>query len=376
MSTKNVKTPAEAIEIAVKAFNNGQRDLAQTICEQVVQFRPNFSEAHFIIGMVHLRKAAFAEAEVELRDAIYFGGPQPRYLAALAELAKRVPASRIWSLQSLLRGFYKTNLLVIHYLELDIAHACNLKCPGCTHYSNYGVKGVVPFAEGGRWMEEWTQRLFPTKFRILGGEPTINPELCDYIRKARQLWPASMCELVTNGFFIDRHPDLFRTLAETNTSVQLSLHENGEDYLQKANFEKLKAASKAYGFALHTLAGTANDFWQPYLGEGETMMPFAENDYETSFAICGGCASLAGGKLWKCPNIAHLHLADGLFNLSKKPEWQPYTSHAGVVPQLSDLEMLDYLYKPHPICGMCPTRHQSMTAALGGLASLERLGSS
>lgn|GEM_PF-289910 len=353
-------TVSQLLNEALRRIDAGQLDLARELSRKVISTAPNCAEGYFVSGLERLRRGNLAEAELEIRDAIQLGGPQPVFLTVLAEISKFSP--RLDVIQGYLRMFYNSRALVIHYLEFDVAYACNLKCKGCTHYSNYNVKGVLPFDEGAAWMEQWAARVMPARFRILGGEPTINAELCHYIRKAHQLWPKSMRELVTNGFFIDRHPDLFQTLAETGTSVQMTLHQLDQDYLQKSNVERIRAASREYGFGLTVMNGTQDDFWQAYRGEGEAMMPFAQGDYAASYRACNGCPSLAHGRLWKCPNTGHMRQVDELFGLSQKPEWQPYTAHQGLTTQASDKEILDFLYQPHPVCGMCPTSRTSMSA--------------
>lgn len=355
-------SPSERLNAAVQYVNGGKLDSARAICEALIRDDPRSPDAHFLLSVVHLRFGKPIEAELELRDAIQYGGLRQQYTAHMAEIAKSSPRAEV--MQMLLRAAYGTNAMVIHYLEMDITAVCNLKCPGCTHYSNYGTKGILPFAEGGPEMERWAARLMPSRFRILGGEPTINPELCDYIRKAHQLWPKAMREVVSNGFFVDRHPELYRTLAETGTALEVSLHENTPDYLQKSNIEKIREASRTHKFQLKTLGGTSDDFWQAYRGQGPDMMPFNDGNPNKSWEICGGCACITKGKLWKCPNIGHLHLADELFDLKSKEEWRPYLAHQGMGLEASDREIYEYLYRTHYICSMCPSYRLPMSMAM------------
>lgn len=65
----------------------------------------------------------------------------------------------------------------IYNLEIHVAHACNLACESCSHYSNHGHKGLVS-------------------------------QLTQFARISRQHWPLSTLRIVANGFFLHRHPEL------------------------------------------------------------------------------------------------------------------------------------------------------------------------
>ena len=42
----------------------------------------------------------------------------------------------------------------------------------------------------------------------MGGEPTLHPDLTEFVYLTRRKWPNSYIEIVSNGFFLHRHPDL------------------------------------------------------------------------------------------------------------------------------------------------------------------------
>src|SRR5262245_16722507 len=93
-------------------------------------------------------------------------------------------------------------------LEMHVVHSCNLSCESCSHYSNQGHKGMVSLDEAERWMQAWCGRLAPQNFVLLGGEPTIHPKLPEFLVLARRYWPNARLRLITNGFFLHRHPTL------------------------------------------------------------------------------------------------------------------------------------------------------------------------
>jgi molybdenum cofactor biosynthesis enzyme MoaA len=98
-------------------------------------------------------------------------------------------------------------------VELHVTHACNLTCESCSHYSNHGHRGNLDPSVADRWMAQWSRRIAVDEFRLLGGEPTIHPNLAAFVPLVRKHWPAALIRIVTNGFFLHRHGDLPSMLA-------------------------------------------------------------------------------------------------------------------------------------------------------------------
>ncbi|MFN9982822.1 MAG: hypothetical protein ACK53Y_23030, partial [bacterium] len=74
--------------------------------------------------------------------------------------------------------------------------------------------------------DAWRGRLAPKQIAILGGEPTLNPDLIQIIELGRGSFPNSSGLFVTNGFFLDRHPDLPRALIDNDFRMDVSQHGN------------------------------------------------------------------------------------------------------------------------------------------------------
>lgn len=249
----------------------------------------------------------------------------------------------------------------VSYLEMDIAHACNLSCKACTHYSNYGLRGAVPFARGSQWLMSWAARLAPASFALVGGEPTLNDELCDYIRLACELWPGAERIVITNGLSIGRHPGLFELLAETDTRLDLSMHSYKDtDYLLRFNrsLVEIETARARFGFRMAFRPGEYR-FYRTYRGEGPEMRPFFDNDPESSYKVCANanCRTIHLGALWKCPPLAYLGLAADKLGLGEVEEWRAYLAYKPLSPDAGQDELVDFLGRgAEACCGMCPAK--------------------
>lgn len=92
---------------------------------------------------------------------------------------------------------------IVPRIEMNIIDGCNLKCKACTHFSSiYGedtVCSMEEFTESLKYLRRAGKLL---KLRLLGGEPFLINNLPDYLEQAREIFPESDIELVTNGLLI------------------------------------------------------------------------------------------------------------------------------------------------------------------------------
>lgn len=122
------------------------------------------------------------------------------------------------------------------YLEFHVADHCNLNCKYCTHYSPLVGKPV--FTEYDRFADDLRQlRKYIVDIgviRILGGEPLLNPELGRFIELTRELYPASIITVVTNGLLIDRlDPALIEIMKKNMAFFHISFYPPLKDKVQE-----------------------------------------------------------------------------------------------------------------------------------------------
>ena len=245
----------------------------------------------------------------------------------------------------------------IHHLEIHLAHSCNLACESCSHYSNQGHKGVVSLDEADRWMSLWSSRLSPKTFSLLGGEPSIHPDLSGFVSLARKHWPDSHLRLVTNGFFLHRHPSLPAVLQhDPNACIYLSIHHDAPAYLEKLQpiITLLRNWIHDYGIKVVTYQ-SFKSWTRRYLGVGDAMEPYKDKQPRKSWEHCPAryCPHLFEGKLWKCAPLAYLKLQDAKYQLSDS--WEPYLKYQPLEADCTDAQLdAFFAQEEEPACGMCP----------------------
>lgn len=122
------------------------------------------------------------------------------------------------------------------YLEYHVADHCNLNCKYCTHYSPLVPQPVYTdyrrFAADLRQLKKYILDI--GVIRILGGEPLLNPELGRFIELTRELYPASIITVVTNGMLVDRlEPALIETMKKNMAFFHISYYPPLKDKVQE-----------------------------------------------------------------------------------------------------------------------------------------------
>jgi organic radical activating enzyme len=244
-------------------------------------------------------------------------------------------------------------------LEIHVTHSCNLTCESCSHYCNHGHKGILSLDEAESWMDAWNKQLNPRMFSLLGGEPTLHPQLSEFVRLSRSKWPRAHLRIATNGFFLHRHKELLHVLRkDPNTHIEISIHHNDPEYFKmiETNYNLLRKWNAKYGIKVKVTVAFKK-WTRRYKGFGNDMVPYEDNRPQESWENCPakGCFQLFEGKLWKCAPLAYLKLQDAKYNLSKK--WRNYLSYQPLQPDCTN-EQLHYFFKwqAEDYCSMCASK--------------------
>lgn len=215
---------------------------------------------------------------------------------------------------------------------------------------------MLSLDEANRWMSLWKNRIHPQTFSLLGGEPTIHPQLPEFLTLARRNWPSSVLRLVTNGFFLHRHPTLPQVLRNDPRAILcLSIHHDSPEYLEKIRpiVERVESWVKQYGINAEYYLSYKN--WsRRYKGGGSAMEPFTDAMPRRSWENCPAkhCPQLFEGKIWKCGPLAYLKMQDAKYHLSD--QWKNYLSYRPLEPGCSEVELHEFFAREEEsYCGMC-----------------------
>lgn len=252
-------------------------------------------------------------------------------------------------------------------LEMHVAHACNLSCEHCSHYSNYHHKGVLSVEQAGQQMQLWSSRLYPEMFSLLGGEPALNPELCDIIMLARQYWPYSRLRLISNGFLLARHSRLPEVLEQAGMSLEISVHHQSPDYLERLKPVRALVAEWQQRNSFEVKWRPSSQHWRRiYQGQGSQITPYTDRNQRQSWESCPSrsCMQLYQGKLWKCPQLAYLPMQAEKLNLHDRAEWKPYLGYVPLGAETDQQSLSDFVDREDEFwCRMCPSQREPFELA-------------
>lgn len=117
--------------------------------------------------------------------------------------------------------------LHLDYAEFYITNVCNLNCAGCNRYNNFNFTGQHKWETAEHRYRKWSEILDLDEYTILGGEPTINPQVGHWITQLSKLWPLAQGKVITNGTLFEKlDRRLYDALAQTQgqTYMDVDVH--------------------------------------------------------------------------------------------------------------------------------------------------------
>lgn len=246
-------------------------------------------------------------------------------------------------------------MIPIDNLELHITHQCNFSCEGCSHFANMNLSGMIPIEEAELWIKSWSKRIQPSTFSILGGEPTLHPDLSKFLLISRRYWKVSRLRLVTNGSFLHNHPDLPKVLTQiSNTCLYISIHHDSQEY--KLAMEPIIDLVNRWhkDYAIDVQYYESYKYWtRRYIEINGIIFPYKDNDPQKSWENCTSkyYFQLHKGKIWKCAPLTFLPLVKNKYI----KDWNKYLKYIPLDISCTDNELVSFVNKEsEDFCSMCP----------------------
>ena len=112
------------------------------------------------------------------------------------------------------------------HMEFEVSHHCNLNCKGCTHFAPLSEKKFGDFEDFVKDLARIRQMVdYIGHIQLMGGEPLLNPDLNRYVEAARDIYPHSEINVVTNGLLLGSADDkLKETMRHTGAIFRVTLY--------------------------------------------------------------------------------------------------------------------------------------------------------
>lgn len=177
-------------------------------------------------------------------------------------------------------------------LETNIVDFCNLKCKGCSHFSNLYSKGeMISYDVFCRDLQQVSKNVNINRVNLLGGEALLNGRLLEYIEYTRKLLPFAEIRLITNGILLPKQSNkFFKTCLNNNIEIEIS-----EYRPTKCVIGKIEEILNDYHIRYHIREGI-NSFSKNINMQGE-----CDRQEAMQRCIQSGCNFLRNGNIYKCP---------------------------------------------------------------------------
>lgn len=233
---------------------------------------------------------------------------------------------------------------VLPKLETHLVDHCNLNCKGCSHFSPLSSP---TFADYNQFTKDITRlsELFKNinRFRMLGGEPLLHPEIIKFISFARMKLPASNIRIVTNGVLLPKMtPLLWETIADSKVSIDITVYPK-----VPVRVDTIKALAKKYDINL-----TIN---YPTIFRKIPKNFNGDCNIKQSLDICRGnfyAPFLRDGYIYLCAHMTMFKLFETAFDITPPPNVKPIEG-INIYENITGKEIINYTLKPQSCCGFC-----------------------
>lgn len=140
----------------------------------------------------------------------------------------------------------------VEKLEFYITNVCNLACPDCNRFNDHNFTGHQLWHDYEADYKKWSTTLDVSSLVILGGEPLLNPTICEWVRGLNRCFGKNV-QVLTNGTRLNHAKGLYDALVEFEVDeeprnwVGISVHNvNDFDRYVKEAMEFLRGAKTIY----------------------------------------------------------------------------------------------------------------------------------
>ena len=202
--------------------------------------------------------------------------------------------------------------------EISLVDHCNLSCQMCDHYSQLSNEWFVDKTSFKNDIEQMG-KIFDHRLgliTLLGGEPTLHPDLNELMEITRHEFPDTEIIVLTNGIKLldlekSEKGNFWQVAKDNNIHITVTVYPIKFDYIA------LEKKAKEYGVSLvHSSNIHANQFTQkPKISDKHTF----DLSKSVPRAHCLHClyfnkfTTLKDGKFYMCPVQAHIDIFNKCF---------------------------------------------------------------
>lgn len=234
------------------------------------------------------------------------------------------------------------------YFDVEIVEHCNLNCKSCASMSCLAEEEFLDIEEYERDINRLSILANGEMhhINILGGEPLLHPNVCEFLYLTRKSFPHGIIHLITNGLLLNKqNDDFWKSLRDSDITLAPTR------YPVKVDYDIFENRARDEGVKYRLFGSQLQDgYWfHP------TMDLSGWRNENHSFLHCwqaNNCAVLDHGKIYPCPvvpNIRHFNKRFGTdLHVSEQDSIDIY--------QVDTVEqIMRFLAHAVPFCRYCNT---------------------
>ncbi len=192
-------------------------------------------------------------------------------------------------------------MIVVESLEIHVSNHCNLSCRGCSHLTPLEKKCFMDINKTIQSLNLLKKSLHCKVIRLLGGEPTLNPDLAKIAEEIKKIGIADEISLPTNGVSLEKiSDDVLKNLDMieiSNYNYSLEKSKKIYEWSQKVK-EKYKIKIIIYMYQY---------FREPYSYQKNNDLELVQKIYKTCIvANKWQCYNVYENYIFKCPEAMAL----------------------------------------------------------------------
>ena len=184
-------------------------------------------------------------------------------------------------------------------LEAHVIDHCNLKCAECCSLSPLLPPWFARPEDVAADLASAGRVLAPAIFKIVGGEPTLHPELVEIARIAAASKVARSVSVTTNGFLLDRMPD---ALWEQVDAFTISLYPSPA--LSSSTIGLIKQQAERFAVTLNWKQ--QDQFVRMNRPAGDSDVAETQRIYDSCW-LRDRCHIVRAGRFFTCTRPPHCH---------------------------------------------------------------------
>ncbi|MBQ8475467.1 radical SAM protein, partial [bacterium] len=219
------------------------------------------------------------------------------------------------------------------WLEVNIVDHCNLNCQCCDHFSPIADEYFLDIEDFKRDIKRLSELMQQEMgiFKIQGGEPTLHPQLIDFMRLTRKYFPKTVIFFFTNGILLpalenSQNGNLWQAMKDYDITLMVTT------YPIKANYQKIDELAEKYNikYERFTEIGKVNPqsagkskYYDKEIDKISVHHPFKLNGKVEKYQYIScyqfnESITLRHGKIYTCPFIPYVDYFNKTFNQDLK----------------------------------------------------------